>query len=376
MSSILEAHLLLFFDDTSSAFLKRVKACATVILKETFQVNLVRSRFEFAGYFIPIEFVVFEGTDKLGFFDPHSYRLGINKKIMLTLNDELLNDIIKHELAHLFAKLHYGLDISPHGKEFKSVCERYNIPSGIAKASINLEEAPAIDALNEKLLVRVKKLLSLASSSNEHESELATLKANQILRDYNLSRLSASEKAGPTYLKRVLVAKKRNSKLQAIYDILVTFHVQPVFNQGKGQCALEVCGDKTNVELADYIAAFLDRELEESWKQTKKKNPSLSGALAKNSFYRGLAKGYLEKQNRIDQEMSSDTQTKKKELILLKNDLSFHVSRALPRLSKVSSSVTSEHSASHLHGKQSGANLHIRPGLTDKKSSGKVLLLK
>lgn len=339
-------------------------------------MNLVRSRFEFAGYFIPLEFVVFEGPDKLGFFDPHSYRLGINKKIMLTLNDELLSDIIKHELAHLFTRLHFGLNVSPHGKEFRSICQRYDIPAEVAKASINLEEAPAVDALNEKLLERVKKLLSLASSSNQHESELATLKANQILRDYNLSRLSASEKASPTYLKRVLVAKKRNSKLQAIYDILQTFHVQPVFNQGKGQCALEVCGDKTNVELADYIASFLDRELEESWKKIKKKNPSLTGALAKNSFYRGLAKGYLEKQKRISQEMTTDSHTKKGELILLKNDLNFHVSRALPRLSKVSSSVTNEHVASHQQGKQSGANLHIRPGLTDKNSSSKVLLLK
>lgn len=370
--------LLFFFDDTSLAFLKRVKSLTFQILAQTFQVQTVRSRFEFRGYLIPLDFVVFEGTQQLGFFDPHGYRLGINKRLMLTMNEGVLSDVIKHELAHLFTRLLYGSEVAAHGEEFKAVCRQYNIPKEVSLATLNLAdhlEHEERSPQSERLLAKVKKLLSLASSQNEHESELATLKANQILRDYNLSRLELAERDEPTYLKRVLSAKKRNSKLQAIYDILQTFHVQPVFNQSRGQCALEVCGDKTNVELADYIASFLDYELDRGWREAQLKNPALKGALAKNSYFRGLAKGYLARQRKIAAQSESSGPVSSQALTKLAQDLKHHVRRALPKLSSVATSQVGDHARSHQVGLEAGSNLSIRPGLKS-SSEASVRLLK
>ncbi len=371
--------MLLFFDDTSAAFLARVKALAFQILNQTFRVQTRRERFEFAGMLIPLEFVVFEGESKLGFFDSSCYRLGINKKLMLSSSESVLKDIIAHELAHLFTFLHHGPNTSPHGAEFKSVCARYGLAPEVARATLNFSAAieqeevmsESVALQSERIISKVKKLLSLASSSNQHESELATLKANQMLRDYNLSKLSLEQKQAPTYLKRVLTAAKRSAKLQAIYEILTTFHVCVVFNQGRGRCALEVCGDRTNVELAEYVAAFLDVELDRSWKDAKRHNPELSGALAKNSFFRGLAKGYLAKHQKLTTSQKEAPSTR--ELTLLKKDLELHTARAFPRLSKVSSRPTREHSSSHQTGMKAGSKLSIRAGLKNTAGATKLL---
>ncbi len=372
--------MLLFFDDTSEAFLKRVKAIAFEILRETFGVQTRRERFEFAGMLIPIDFVVFEGEAQLGFFDSSCYRLGINKKLMLTASEEVLRDVISHELAHLFTLLHFGPGVGAHGVEFKNVCERYHLSNEVRAATLNFQKAMDHEEVMgegaslqaQRIIAKVKKLLSLASSSNQHESEVATLKANQLLRDYNLSKLTLEQRNEPTYLKRVLEAPKRNAKLQAIYEILTTFHVSVVFNQGRGKCALEICGDRTNVELADYVAAFLDQELERSWKEAKRADGSLTGALAKNSFFRGLAKGYLQKHAKLSESATSSL-SNGRSVILLRQDLERHSARAYPRISKVSSRQTREHQSSHQRGMKAGSNLSIRPGL--KNSSGATKLI-
>lgn len=374
--------MLLFYDDTSEAFLRRVKAIAFEILQSTFRVQTRRERFEFAGMLIPLDFVVFEGDSKLGFFDGSCYRLGINKKLMLSASETILRDVIAHELAHLFTLLHFGPKAGAHGQEFKEVCRRYGLGETVSAATLNFQVASHTEEVmgeqssleSERIIAKVKKLLSLASSSNQHESELATLKANQMLRDYNLSKLTLEQKRAPTYLKRVLEAPKRNAKMQAIYEILTTFHVCVVFNQGRGKSALEVCGDRTNVELADYVASFLDHELERNWLEAKKRDKRLTGALAKNSFYRGLAKGYLAKHRDLQKEVpESKVTSASKAIVLLSNDLALHTERAFPRLSKVSSRTTREHQSSHQKGMQAGSNLSIRPGL--KNSSGAPKLI-
>lgn len=374
--------MLLFFDDTSEAFLGRVKALAFNILREAFGVQTRRERFEFGGLLVPLEFVVFEGDSKLGFFDRSSYRLGINKKLMLSANEKILKDVITHELAHLFTLLHHGSNVNPHGAEFKLVCQFYGLAPEVQAATLNFSAAmtneevmsESVALQSERIISKVKKLLSLASSSNQHESELATLKANQMLRDYNLSKLTLEQKQTPTYLKRVLEAPKRNAKLQAIYEILTTFHVCVVFNQGRGRCALEVCGDRTNVELADYVAAFLDLELDRSWQDAKTNNPELKGALAKNSFFRGLAKGYLAKHKGLTaKESTQGLQAKDRELALLKQDLELHTARAFPKLSKISSRVAREHKDSHQSGMRAGSSLSIRAGLKNNSGATKLL---
>ena len=220
------------------------------------------------------------------------------------------------------------------------------------------------------MLERLKKLLALTSSDNPHERELATLKANQLLLEHNLDMTRQVHPEDETvYVKRVLEATRKQTKHVSIYEILKTFYVSPVFNHGRGIFYLEVIGDKTTVELAEYVAHFLDHQLEVMWKEAKKNNPTFKNIAAKNSFFRGVAKGYVEK---IESQKKQAAQSF--ELALIEKNLAKQMKMVYSRIGHSSMNSGSLHSGANAAGIESGRNLSIKPGISSGKS-GKTLLL-
>jgi hypothetical protein len=202
--------------------------------------------------------------------------------------------------------------------------------------------------------------MALASSDNAFEAELATIKANQLLLEHNLSYI---HNTGPDeeafVVKRVLESARKNTKHDAIYIILQTFCVSPVLNYGDGFFYLEVTGDETSVLLADYVANFLDSELDLLWKSAQKENPKLKGLAAKNSFYRGVASGYVLKINLEKSKTANGL-----DLVLIEENLQKQKNIAYPRLNTSSTPAPKNDSNARALGLQKGKNLSIKPGLT------------
>ena len=367
------------FSKNIEIFLKNIKVKARLILNEEMGLTYKKSRVHHNGYTYPLKFVVFENPKKLGYFDHHSFQIGINKNLMLTAKPQVISNILRHELVHFYQFLRDGQIFSPHGKEYRDLCLKFGYDEEVSSATANIEclnLAIEGDLAAEKLLIKIKKLLSLAESDNVHERELATLKANQLLLKHNLDRYqvyklkksddSNKDEDEEICLKKVLEAKKTTSKMQAIYEILGCFFVQPVFNHGKGLVYLEVIGTRINVEFADYISQFLDHELEFIWNFHKKKH-SLKGVRTRNSFFKGVGKGYVDKIKYQHKQI-----TKGNELIVLKQELEQQVSKVYGRLcfSKTSAGTCQD---SLTLGKSAGQSLNIRKGLTSSKSSNKLL---
>ena len=170
------------------------------------------------------------------------------------------------------------------------------------------------------------------------------------------------------FVKRVLEASRKQTKHVAIYEILKTFFVSPVFNHGRGIFYLEVIGDKTSVELADYVAHFLDHELEVMWKEARKNNPSFKTIAARNSFFRGVSKGYVEK---IENQKKKSAQSF--ELALIEKNLASQLKTVYSRIGHSSMSAGSHHHGANAAGIESGRNLSIKPGVSNKGQ--KTLLL-
>lgn len=359
------------YSDTIKSFISRVRVSIREIVKNEMGLPMEKSRILYKGIYYPLNIVVFEDNTRLGYFDGRTYELGLSKKLMYQAKDHVLKNVIRHELAHFMAHILYGSRIM-HGQEFKELCRSYNWDSDVelAYANIVLEnESIEGDLKTEKLLARLKKLMALSSSDNIHESEAATLKANQLLLEHNLdlTRTTSTEEE-MVYVKRVLEATRKQTKHVAIYEILRTFYVSPVFNHGKGIFYLEVIGDKTSVELADYVATFLDRELEEIWKKVKKENPNFKSIAAKNSFMRGVARGYVEKI-----EAQKKTAATSTDLVLIEKNLSRKLSIVYSRIGHSSLSGGQQHSGATAAGVASGRNLSIKPGISTGKGSRLLL---
>lgn len=289
---------------TLQSFTKRLTREAMAILKDEFGIPTYRQRFERHGKLYPLTLVLFEHPRTLGFFEPRYLQIGINKSLSYRSNQDFLLNLLRHELIHYLAMIDYGLDISPHGPEFHELCRFFKLGPEVSSATIEESEVDLLKTQDErgKLLQKVQKLLKLGESQNIHEASQATLKANELLIKYNLSDIneSAIEEEKEIFRQRALKFKKRNAKTDAIVDILKQCQVEALYAVGHGETSIEIIGERENVEICDYLAKFLDNELEELLNKERQVNRALKGLRARNSFFNGVAKGFsmaLKKQN-------------------------------------------------------------------------------
>ena len=354
---------MLVYSKTINSFLNRLKTRSREILSKEAGLVVRRSRFEWKGYLIPFHIVAFEDPKRLGYFDSRNYQIGINKNLMMKAKPEVIDNILRHEWAHFICYLTHKDQVSDHGKEYREICTHFNWGENVYKAYGNIEEdnlKAAPDETFEKVRSRIQKLLNLASSSNPHEAESATAKANELLLKHNLQFVD-SNREEEVCVKKVLVAKRMNAKLNALYDIMKHFFVQPVFNRGEGMVSLDVVGSRFNVEMADYVAKFLDQEFEFYWKKAQKENPNLKGTRKKNSYFLGLAKGFDYK---LKNEKLSQAKAEQGALIRVEAMLERQIKMAFPRLSKSSSSQGQVCQQSAALGAKDGMSLSIRQGVS------------
>ncbi len=335
----------ILYSTTILSFLKKVKTMAFEILTREMKLRVGRSRLYYQGYSYPLHFIVFDHPSTLGTFQSDLFEIGINKVFLLE-NEEAVKEIIRHELAHLVTFLDFGSSVSMHGKEFRAVCKRYGWAVEVSKATVPLEKV----VKNKRIVEKVRKLLSLAESPHPSEAEEATLKAQHLLSKYNVEYAPEEDK---TVLLRVLEKKRGSAKLQAIASIARSFYVYPIFNKGKKGVYLEIIGDKTATQIAEYVAHFLDHQFEALWREAQKEDPLLKGTASKNSFFRGLAEGYKGKE--VDS----------KALIRVENHLITMAQKIYPYLSSVSSSFC-HHERGARKGREKGKRMKILEGIQEK----------
>ncbi|MCI5051810.1 MAG: SprT-like domain-containing protein [Simkaniaceae bacterium] len=315
---------------TLIAFRKYLAMNAIKILSFEMSCRISRKRFTRNNYSYPLNINVFEHKTKLGYFNSDLLEIGINKG--LVDHEELCLNVLRHELVHYLVHIDFG-DVEPHGVEFKQMCQELGYGPEIHLASTPLmptsQETPT-------LLRKIEKLFALSESANSNESASALLKANELLERHGLSRQDPHE----IVLHRSLNYRQGGAKIESIAEILRAFRVETVINHGRNSVYLEILGSEQDVQNADYVAAFLDKEMERLWNR----ETDLKGKRSKNAFFRGLAQGYLKEL------------PKERGLIPTHAHL---VSLAYPRLGKRVKSFTTCENAEKA-GKKAGADLSIR----------------
>lgn len=349
-------------------FLQRLSGLAKSIITNEVGVKISRSRIHYKNYSYPFSIVAFESDNQLGYFDHHSYQIAINKRLMYTAKQDVIKNILRHEIAHLISFLEYGRSISHHGIEYKEICKKFGWGKDVYLSQTNIElqnEKIEGDIISEKVISKVKKLLQLASSDNQHEAELATIKANELLISHNISKLHIkAEQEDTVYVNRVIQGKRILAKHRAIHRILETFLVRPIFSTSSGNFYLEVTGDKVNVELANYVALFLDQQLDRLWLDTRKNYQNIKGPTAKNSFMNGVANGYVSKIKTFQNKSSNS-----KDIIKIEKDLEKKISMIYKRLRSTGQSSTKSCNLSSALGEAAGKNLSIRPAIKNQQSN-------
>ncbi len=220
-----------------------------------------------------------------------------------------VREVLAHEMAHQYACEVLGaVDEPSHGFAFQRACERMGIGAHASGAPQGLADSPD----EPRILRKIRKLLALAQSPNEHEARLAAAKAQRLMLENNLATAAAA--TPQRYAARqVGPVKGRFQAHEKILAGLLTRHffVEGLWMQGfdarrgmKGRY-LEISGTPENLELAAWVYDFLIETAERLWR-THKRTQGIRGNGERRRYLAGVVSGFSEqlegqaRRNRIE----------------------------------------------------------------------------
>lgn len=226
--------------------------------------------------------------------------------------DQVLG-VLKHEMAHQMVDevLHSNRvdEERPHGDSFQAACRALGVPAHFARASSRLRSHQqaadldwrldtAQDDESERMLEKIRKLLALASSSNEHEAVLAMNRAREIFAKYNLEHAERSEFVHlviSTGSKRMEVHTKKilSILLNHFYVEVISGHTFDV-RSGESHRMFELIGRRENVLMAEYVYHFLLKQSELLAGQLMRTHARTT-KVSRKSFRLGILQGFKEK---------------------------------------------------------------------------------
>ena len=204
-------------------------------------------------------------------------------------------ETLRHEMAHQYVDevLRRG-DEAPHGPAFRQACDKL-------RCSPQARGAAAPGARDERVLRRIKKVLSMTDSPNEHEAQVAVDKARNLLLEYNVDLVELDRARSFECISLGPVKGRRDSHeawlaalLQRFFfvETLWAYSYEPGAN--KSGSVLQVYGTSTNLHMARYVYDYLNQLLERLWQQYRQAN-QLPGNRERRRYYTGVLEGFFRK---------------------------------------------------------------------------------
>jgi len=307
--------------------------------------------------------------------------ISLSRKFVLDYSWASVREVLFHEMAHQMAEeVLGGLQDVPHGSFFQRACA---LLRANPRASENYK--PLDDRIyqetrggEDRILVRVKKLLALAESPNRHEAEAAMAKAHELISRHNLDLLRTEKKkefisllVGKPALRHFLEDYALANLLQDFYfvrGIWVPCYVPEKEKMGR---VLEISGTIPNIRIAGYVHDYVRRFIEMKWKEY---NPA--GSLNRyrlSDFAQGIMEGFRSKLESKEEDWKKDEETfalMKKEDPLLKGYLAYRY----PHTAMMKTGRGSQDPRVRRDGKRIGKDLVISRGVMEGAGNRRRLL--
>jgi len=313
----------------------------------------------------PIELT--DSTDRLGAWVGVSRRLQISRRLLLSHGWGTLVEVLKHEMAHQFVDEVLGLRAeSAHGPSFRRVCDERGFDARAAGVPAPGEErAPVLE--------RIAKLLALAESPNEHEAQAAMNAAQRLMLKYNIDAASHPQRAAS--FRHLGKPSGRISESERILATILSEHFfvdaiwVPVWRPAEGRrgSVLEICGRLPNLEMAEYVYAFLTSTSERLWNEYRRAHGIRRNA-ARRAFLAGVMSGFRSK---LADQAARDTADG---LVWVGDaDVEQYFKQRHPRV-RWTRHVSSRGSSAHREGAEAGRRIVLHRGVSRGPSGGPKLL--
>ena len=308
----------------------------------------------------------------------------LSQKLIDTYAWTTVVEVLKHEMAHQYVAEAFSR-FDGHGKTFQRACEILGVAEWARAASGKLpDEIPSWQAAElsqetKRHIDRVNKLLSLASSTNEHEASLAMQRAQEILTKHRLERAQQSHQGhGCDYWFVPLRAKRIDAPTKVVFSILSSFYfVKPIFvdyfdaNDLQVYKAYDVCGNTEDLQMAEYVYVFLMRTLESLWQAHHLQTAAKRGV--RRSYCLGVLRGFQQKLSLSQKNLNLDSKSQALVVVDAKALEDFLGAR-YPRLTKGAGIAGVRHGDSYAAGIDDGKKIILnKPVASSAGNTGRLL---
>ncbi len=215
--------------------------------------------------------------------------------------------VLKHEMAHQLCSELHGRDDVAHGPLFREACARLGLDEPFQRAGADLHHTlPPMDAATaatepgRQVIDRVRKLLALGQSDNEHEAALALQRAQQLLERHRLDFASLAEDEHLVHRTIDTGAGSLPAHRKGICTLLEAgFGVRVIcasLYDPQANCTnktIELLGTGEAVAIAEHCYHFLENRLEVLWAKNRRRFAG-SGRTARKSYFLGVLAGFRE----------------------------------------------------------------------------------
>ena len=231
-----------------------------------------------------------------GRWDPLLREISLSRKLIEDYPWSTVIEILKHEMAHQWVNEALNSDDSGHSDDFRRACNLIGVADWARNATGDIKNLLVSDQSTEprriKLINRLRKLEALAESANENEAFLAMKRASELKEKYALSGDAETDFTHRTICHGLKINPQYQVQLTSLlvefYQVDVIFVEQYDAQKAARFKAIEIIGDKTSVEIAEYVYDYLWHQLPSLWRNYKK--TARKGA-NKRSYYVGVLTG-------------------------------------------------------------------------------------
>ncbi|MCP4683093.1 MAG: DUF2786 domain-containing protein [Desulfobacterales bacterium] len=227
----------------------------------------------------------------------------MSRNLVLKHSWDSVREILLHEMAHQLAEQIFKVrNEAPHGPIFKQACRLLRANPRASGGCVPLDKRVLNDLSGpeDKIMVRVRKLMSLAKSRNRHEAEAAMAKAHELIARHNVDLLArngdrsfVSVFVGAPALRHFREDYHLSGLLLGFYFVYGIWVPAYVVKKGKMGSVLEISGTPKNVRIASYIHEFIKRFIDSQW-QNYNKEKGLN-RYRKTDFAVGIIEGFRAK---------------------------------------------------------------------------------
>lgn len=280
-----------------AALLRELRACFDWENHARFQSRLV-----------PPVFALSDAATRLGRWERATRTLELSRALTFERPWPEVLSVLQHEMAHQFVDEVLGkTGETAHGETFRRVCAERGIDARAAGAPAPPAAGPGGEAAPEggadvdRVLERIRKLLALAGSPNQHEAELAMRKAHELMLRHNVEAAAACAERS-FEVRHLGDPLRRATRVEADIIALLTqfFFVKairvPVYlaRHGRRGLVYEILGTRPNVEMASHVYAFLLATAERLWHENRGDRRVRSGR-DRLQYQSGVVRGFHEK---------------------------------------------------------------------------------